>query len=1011
MPTQPVHVLQVFVSSPSDVAQHRGVVDEVIGDINDTDGQRLGVRLETITWEKMVPKIANRSAQKEIDAQTPEYDVFVGIMSSRFGTPTGRYGSGTEHEFEAARKRYRKQGRPWILFYFDEEPPTPKDLAELEQFGQVLKFKERCGGKGMYGTYVGVRGSSRGFYEQLGRHLRKILPEVVRPEPENADDVSADRVTPGKPAPAPPVAATDLKPPSDYCQRLQQDCQDVGLLGLQDREGRAICLNHVYVPLTTPRHRDESHEQDPEEMARGMGREEEKPLLLLERLDKESLYVSGPAGSGKSTFCRWVTWLACEGKIPEQPVASPNGFAEVFPESFRGRLPLLVRLRDFWKYLPDAPGGRTLSRKELEESLERWVVGASPGGLSWPCVADHLQRGALLLILDGVDEVPVTLGEEGREYHPRAMLLGGLIDAASDWDKSGNRLLVTSRPYGVSSDEERRLGLAVAPIAELAEPLGELLVRRWFHVLARDPGSGRRTAQDMLAHVAERPELEPLTSNPMLMTAMCVIYGRGGRLPQDKHELYDRMFDNVLYNRYKDDPKQIALVRKRLSVIAHGMHTGEGLGDHRATPQAEVTYDETERLIERYRVQSRATEPGYQGALAARDDLLTNSGLFLPKGHNQAGFYHLTFQDFSAAQILLEREGDLAAFFRRRGAVPEWRSTLSFVFGALQAKSTLPDRGIELLETLIKGLSLNDLALAVVVSDCLQILAGQGFGLKAEATEKFVQLCLDAIKQEVSLPERAELGLALGRLGDPRVVVDLRDHGNRQAWVEIPAGDYVYGDDKKPPRIEAPFLLSRYPVTNSQYALFIDGGGYENESLWSKDGWKWRGEEEVTEPRFWLHGKWNVPNQPVVGVSWWEAEAFAKWAGGFQPTERQWEAAARGPNGYEYPWGDDWEDGICNSREAELGATSAVGVFPRSRSADFELEDMAGNVWEWCIDQHESFATGRVFRGGCGGFGAGICRAAGRDWDGPGYRDGLLGFRVAAVPQVVPADQQAEPGT
>ncbi len=885
-------------------------------------------------------------------------------------------------------------------------------MADHEQFGQVLKFKERCGGKGMYGTYVGVRGSSRGFYEQLARHLRKILPEFVRTEAENADDVSGDRVTPGKPAPAPPATTTDLQPPTNYCQRLQEDCQDVGLLGLQDREGRAICLNHVYVPLTTPRHRDESHEQDPEEMARQMGREEEKPHLLLERLDEVSLYVSGPAGSGKSTFCRWVTWLACEGKIPEQPIAPSDGYAESFPESFRGRLPLLVRLRDFWKYLPDAPGGRTLSRKELEESLERWIGGTSPGGPSWPCAADHLKRGALLLILDGVDEVPVTLGEEGREYHPRAMLLNGLIDAASDWDDQGNRLLVTSRPYGVSSDEERRLRLAVAPIAELPEPLGELLVRRWFHILARDPGSGRRTAQDMLAHVAERPELEPLTSNPMLMTAMCVIYDRGGRLPQDKHELYDRMFDNVLYNRYKDDPGRIPIVRKRLSVIAHGMHTGEGLGDDRATPQAEVTYDETERLIERYRVQSRATEPGYQGALAARDDLLTNSGLFLPKGHKQAGFYHLTFQDFSAARILLEREGDLAAFFRRRGAVPEWRSTLSFVFGALQAKSTLPDRGIELLETLIKDLSLDDLALAVVVSDCLQILAGQRFGLQTEATDKFVRLCLDAIDQEVSLPERAELGLALGRLGDPRVVIDLRDHGNQQAWVEIPAGDYVYGDDKKPLRIEEPFLLSRYPVTNSQYALFIADGGYENESLWSEAGWKWRGEEEVTEPRLWRHGKWNVPNQPVVGVSWWEAEAFAAWAGGHLPGWQQAEAASRGPKGYEYPWGNDWEDGICNSREAELGGTSAVGIFPSSRSADFGLEDMAGNVWEWCIDVWEHDSPRRVIRGGDWGGGAGHCRAAFRYGDEPDGRYGGLGFRVAAVPQVEPSQvEQGSPGT
>ena len=172
----------------------------------------------------------------------------------------------------------------------------------------------------------------------------------------------------------------------------------------------------------------------------------------------------------------------------------------------------------------------------------------------------------------------------------------------------------------------------------------------------------------------------------------------------------------------------------------------------------------------------------------------------------------------------------------------------------------------------------------------------------------------------------------------------MRQGNQHPGYVQIPAGTYYYGDEKKPITIDAPFWLSRYPVTNSQFALFLDGGGYRERRYWSEEGWKWLQEAKVTEPGLWNDAKWNTPNRPVVGVSYWEAEAFAKRAGGRLPTEREWEAAARGPEGHEYPWGDKWEDGICNNSEVALQVTSPVGIFPRCRCKPFELEDMAGNA-------------------------------------------------------------------
>jgi iron(II)-dependent oxidoreductase len=202
----------------------------------------------------------------------------------------------------------------------------------------------------------------------------------------------------------------------------------------------------------------------------------------------------------------------------------------------------------------------------------------------------------------------------------------------------------------------------------------------------------------------------------------------------------------------------------------------------------------------------------------------------------------------------------------------------------------------------------------------------------------------------------------------------------------VPAGEFqmgapslemfVYDNELPAHNVSLPaFKIDRLLTTNEEYARFIEAGGYERREWWSEDGWQWRERENWTRPLYWIEnasdngsrkgsvGRWRVrgmfgedaleAEHPVSGVSWYEAEAYARFAGKRLPTEAEWEKAASwdavGTRRRLYAWGNEQPAPAHGNFNLRYWGTTPVGSFPAGASA-YGCLDMTGNVWEWTSD-------------------------------------------------------------
>ena len=253
-------------------------------------------------------------------------------------------------------------------------------------------------------------------------------------------------------------------------------------------------------------------------------------------------------------------------------------------------------------------------------------------------------------------------------------------------------------------------------------------------------------------------------------------------------------------------------------------------------------------------------------------------------------------------------------------------------------------------------------------------------------------------------------------------IVNTSKPKNLDNMVLIPAGEFQMGsNDDESLGDEYPihtvfldaFYIDKYPVTNAQYKAFVDAN-----PQWSKQDIP-KKYHDVDYLRHWRGNSFpkTEGDHPVVNVSWYAAMAYAQWQGKRLPTEAEWEKAARGGvDGQKYPWGDFADPSMANY-DWNVGKTTPTGTYPPN---GYDLHDMCGNVWEWCLDAyHEGVSTSssprnpisgantiewivnhfvdvesnRVLRGGSWRIPASLVRTANRNAESPSFSLNVIGFR------------------
>jgi len=683
---------------------------------------------------------------------------------------------------------------------------------------------------------------------------------------------------------------------------------------------------------------------------------------------------------------------------------------------------------------------------------------------------DALRRGRLCLLVDAINEAQ-------RERYTERM---------HDWRDfaaalpAGNQLVFSSRKLDYAGE------LAVQQVE--IDPLTPAQIQE-FAVRYLDEQKG---AAFWAALQARHTDLLELAEAPYYLHMLVAVFDAKGDLPSHRAKLFAQfvfqLFDREQRKRHPVPWIDPAAQHLALSELAYAMQeVGAGTQMEqswaRAHLPAHVMLPPDDHRVE--------TPPDDVLALARAASFLAGSG------DGKVKFTHHLMQEYFAAEALLRRWAagdDLTGRWRVASGVAEMPPAVRGEWDPLPGP---PTSGWEETTILAAGLhpALVDSVQPVNPALAARCLLESGAEPTDARRRQSQAALLDRMGTiDIHLRSRIEAGLLLGRLGDPRFVVEmvngvkvilplLMEIAGAEATIGSGDDDELADSDEKPRHAVtlAPYRIGRYPVTNAEYACFLQAGGYADERYWTAGGRYWLrgepvpGEEDpadywirnwrrfkadpadldrrvasgqmtkrdadnpwrilitwdeaqvmaqvrewypqgiaVREPRYWQDAAYNNQSQPVVGVCWYEAMAYANWLAAVTgqpyrlPTEPEWEWAAR-RGGRLFPWGSGWEPERLNSLEGEdrVMRTTPVGAYPQGATPD-GFHDLSGNVWEWTATRYAGYpyrpeanledpdATGlRILRGGGWAANRKMVRCAFRGWNPPAFRSFRNGLRLA----------------
>jgi hypothetical protein len=983
-----LRLIRIFLASPNDVTEERAQARHLIKDdlaalpfIQDDAVLRL------VAWEDPTSRAAmpaTLSPQKAIELGMPkpsQCDIVVVVFWSRMGTPLDEarhglkdgkraYWSGTEWEYEDALKASEATGKPVVLVYrrTARVPLNVEDHDFDERVEQYKRVKEFFDTFRDPKTGAWLRSyTEHATPEQFGEYLKKDLMVFIKQILE---------------APPAPVIVTPT--PEDKHAEIPWPEGKSPFPGL-----------HAFTP---------------DEKLVFFGRGRETDALIQRVKDSRFVAVIGASGSGKSS-------LVGAGLIPR---LADNAF----PGSKDWQLPYRVGPEDdrMWAgpyFKPGAVGNNPFaalaaslaplvgqSADEIAAMLERDP--AAIAGLGAAALAGHPDWAELLLFIDQFEELFTVV-------HPdhRAPFVA-LLNAAAHAERLHTVVTMRADFYHACLKYSMLEELLRAGSFPLGVP-GQVALHE---MIARPADRAKLTFEDGL------PEriLDDAGNEP----------GNLALVAYTLDELYQacrRANHGRLSHRSYEELRGVqGAIGTRASSVFAGLEA-----DAQAT--LPHVFRELVEVDERgTATRQRAPLARFENSAAAMKLIrrFTDARLLTTTRLNNEAVVEVAHEALFRswdwlAQWIEDTQDDLRLLRQVKLAALEWDEH------GRDPAYLWPDERLEPVYEMQDHLQAN---LDAVTREFI----------RPETDRLLAELRNDDLPHARRLAIGERLAGIGGKRGDSRPGARLREDGLPDlVWCAVPGGSIVLGDKAKSSFFVQPFYIAQYPITFAQFQTFIDAeDGFHNPQWWeglaANDNHKSKPDEQ------WF----KFANHPREDVSWWDAVAFCRWLTAHWPekewpdplpwiekpksfgerllgqkpdrgqtrwairlpTEWEWQQAATGGHPENvYPWGPEWDERRANTGECGLRRTTAVGMYPLGAACieqpdgeTAEVMDMSGNVWQWCLNEHdkpENFGldgtAARVLRGGAWANLHDRARAVCRYIDHPGGRLFNYGFRVVCA--------------